>query len=337
MMDQAGVFRASVCAVAVSLVSPVYAQDEQPAAAPAEPAAAPAADQQQAQPAPAFSLLVRVMSIQGVCEVNNPDVGKFMPALNNKAYPLGTTIRTGVDSSALLVFSDRESVQLGANTEVLIASADKAPNSRVVRLVSGKIKTDLRDNLPEGSFGVETPNASCKNVAGRGEYTLTTEANNETFEAKTITGSARIDGPQYHIPALRAANTVNIQTAQDRSMSRLTSVSGDFAILLEKGAEEPVNFGMSPKAVVKIWRENAPVGGRAIISTLVMSPTGLVRHRFAYAEGRANIATGELVAAQAGDEKAEDLPVLLSTEKKEGDEAAQPKAEAPAAENNAVQ
>ena len=64
MMDQAGVFRASVCAVAVSLVSPVYAQDEQPAAAPAEPAAAPAADQQQAQPAPAFSLLVRVMSIR---------------------------------------------------------------------------------------------------------------------------------------------------------------------------------------------------------------------------------------------------------------------------------
>ena len=78
---------------------------------------------------------------------------------------------------------------------------------------------------------------------------------------------------------------------------------------------------MSPQAVVKIWRENAPVGGRAIISTLVVSPTGMARHRFAYAEGRPNLATGELITAQEGDDKEKDkevLPVLLSKEAPKG-------------------
>ena len=335
MMDQSGVFRASVCALATAIVTTVCAQDEaQPAAA----GQAPAAAEQQVQTDKLFSPLVRVMNIQGVCEVNNPDVGQFAPAQNDKAYPLGTAFRTGLGSSAILVFSAQESVQLLASTEVIAACPDKKPEARIVRLVSGKIKTSLRDTLSEGCFGIETPNASCKNLAGRGEYTLTTEDNTETFQAGTITGSARIVGPQYEIPALRAANTANIQTAADHSFSRLTSVSGDFATILQKGAEEPVNFAMSPKAVIKIWRENAPVGGRAIISTLVVSPTGIARHRFAYAEGRPNLATGELIEPVA-DEKMEDLPVLLSTPAKKDEAAAETteKKDEPPAENKDVQ
>lgn len=324
MMDQAGVFRASVCAVAVSVVTTVCAQDAKPAdvrpAAPAaaeQPAAAAAAEPQ--QPSKQFYPLVRVMNIRGVCEVNNPDVGTFQPVLSNKAYPLGSTFRTGSGGSAFLVLSAQESVQILESSEVVVSCPEKNPAGRVVRIVSGKVKTALRDNLPEGSFGVETPNASCKNMAGRGEFSLSSDANTETFQIATITGSAHIEGAQYRIPALRAANTVNIQTALDHSLSRLMSISGDFAIILENGTETPVNFGMSPKAVVKIWRESAPVGGRAIISTLVVSPTGMALHRFAYAEGRANLATGELVVPVEGEDKEKDkeeLPVLLSTDGK---------------------
>ena len=323
MMDQAGVIRASVCAVAVSVVATVYAQDKQPAVA-AQPAAAvteqtPTAAPQ--QPAKLFDLLVRVTNIQGACDVNNPDVKQFAAAQNNKAYPLGTVVRTGPGSSATVILSSQESVQLLENAEAAFIASEKNDKARTVRLISGKIKTTLRDNLPEGSVGVETLNTSCKNVVGRGEFSLTADANVETFQAATITGSALIEGPQYRIPALRAANTVNIQTALDRSLSRLTSVSGDFAILLDNGSDTPVNYSMSPKAVVKIWRENAPVGGRPVISTLVVSPTGKASHRFAYAEGQPSLATGELITAQEGDEKEkekEDLPVLLTKEEPKG-------------------
>ena len=322
MMDQAGVIRASVCAVAVSVVVTVCAQDKQPAAAAAQ---APATAVEQAtaaepqQPARLFEPLVRVVNIQGACEVNNPDTKQFTPAQNNKAYPLGTVVRTGPGGGATLVFSAQESVQLLEKTEAAFAASEKNANARLVRLVSGKIKTTFRDNLPEGSFSIETPNANCRNVAGRGEFSLTADAAVATFQVAAITGMTQIEGPQYRIPALRAANTLNIQTALDRSLSRLTSVSGDFNIVLENGSETPVTYGMSPKAVVKIWRENAPVGGRSIISTLVVSPTGMARHRFAYAEGRPNLATGELITAQEGDDKEkekEELPVLLSKDAK---------------------
>lgn len=319
--------------MAVSVVTTAYSQE------PAQPATtdqqAPAVEQQQApaaadaqQPAKLFEMLVRLVSVQGACEVKNPDVGRFEPAQNNKAYPMGTVVRTGAGGSAVILFSAQETVQVFENTELTVAAPEKAPDARLVRLAAGKIKTTLRDTLPEGSFTLETPNTTCKNLAGRGDFTLATDESSETFQAATVTGSTKIEGAQYQIPALRAANTVNIQTARDRSLSRLTSVSGDFPIVLENGTETPVTFTMSPKAVVKIWREIAPVGGRNIISALVVSPTGKARHRFAYAEGRPNLATGELIASPEGEEmEKEDLPVLLTQEEPK---TAEPAAEKPA-------
>jgi len=317
MMEQAGLIRASVCVVAAVWMTAVHAQEEAQPAVVAD-GQVPAAVQQE-ESAKTFMPMVRLIQIRGKCEVLNPDVGSYAPAVENKVYPLGTSFRTGPESLATLVFSRQESAQLASSTEVCVEAPDKQSDSRVLRLVAGTVKTSLRENLPEGSFSVCTPNAISKNVEGRGEYALFTDMVTETLQIATITGAARIEGPQYHIPALRAANTVNIQTSADRSFSRLTSVSGDFAIVLNKGEEEPVNYGMSPKAVVKIWRENAPVGGRPVIATLVVSPKGIAEHRFAYAEGRAGVATGELVQPVAKEE--EDLPVLLSkdADKKEGE------------------
>ena len=300
MVEQAGVIRARVCVLAAVWMTAAYAQEEaQPAAADEQ---APAAVQQE-ESAKTFMPMVRLVQVRGKCEVLNPDVGSYESAVENKVYPLGTRFRTGPDSLATLVFSRQESAQLASSTEVCVEAPDKQSDSRVLRLIAGTVKTSLRENLPEGSFSICTPNAVSKNVEGRGEYTLFTDAVTETLQIATITGAARIEGPQYHIPALRAANTVNIQTSVDRSFSRLTSVSGDFVIILNKGEEEPVNYGMSPKAVVKIWRENAPVGGRPVIAALVISPTGIAKHRFAYAEGRSGVATGELVQPGAEEDE----------------------------------
>lgn len=310
MMDQAGVLRTSVFALAAVFAATVLAEKETPPAAAAE--GTPAAQEQTPQLGKIFEPLARVMFIQGVCEVNNPDVGEFKPAIENKAYPFGSVFRTGPGSSAILALSSQETVQLFDSTEVTVLIPKKNPDGRTIRFASGKINTNLRDNLPEGCFAIETSNATCKNIMGRGEYILSAENNTEMFQAKTVTGSARVEGPQYRIPALRAANAINVLTAADHSFSRLTSVSGDFPIVLEKGSEDAITYGMSPKAVVKIWREKAPVGGRMIISTLIVSPTGIARHRFAYAEGRPSIATGELVN-QTEEAKKDDLPVLLST------------------------
>lgn len=317
MMIQRRFLATGLCAAAMLMTA--NAQDAEETADNNEALIAPVA----AQPEIKFASLVRVVNIRGTCEVNNPDIGSFKPARHNKAYPLGSTFRTGPGSSCFLVFSSADNAEIKENSEIIIRGKSKnglTCESLTAQLISGSLKTSLRENLKESTFNINTPNADVKNMTGRGEYTLTKEGGNEIFNAATITGTSSIEGPQYSIPSLQAANTVNITTSPDRSFSRLTSVSGDFSIILQNGTEEPVNFGMSPKAIVKIWRAIAPVGGRTIVSTLVVSPTGMARHRFAYAEGRKALVTGELVQTQ---EKVEipDLPVLLSDqEEKKSDD-----------------
>jgi FecR protein len=289
--------------VTLSLALPVFAQDEQPVVQPAvEPAAEvpqvgavadPAATNK--PPAKIFDILARVQSPRGIAEVNNPDVGSFQPAIGNKAYPLGSTFRTGPNSSVVINFSNTDGVQLLENTEVVVHTGGTNEAARSVTLVRGQLRTYMKDSMPEEMFSVSTPNAICKSLAGRAEFGLGIKDGNEELSVATITGSLLIEGLQFKIPTLRAANTVNVLTATNRSLSRLISEKGDFKVVLSTGTEFPVTYDISPRAVIKIWREAAPIGGRTVVSTLVVGPSGTAQHRFVYAVGRDALATGELV------------------------------------------
>ncbi|MBP5228199.1 MAG: hypothetical protein J6336_12530 [Kiritimatiellae bacterium] len=309
MMENTGVVKVGLCVMALSLAAMnVRAQEAAAAEAKAEDA------EEQVK---VFEPLVRIASIRGVCEVNNPDVKHYAAAIQNKAYPLGSSFRTA-DGTATLIFSTQDTLNLGTNTEVIVTACTKNPDARVVRLLSGSFKTNLRDNLPDGSFNVITENANCLSLSGRGEYSVMKDAEIDIFQVGTVTGSTRIEGPQFVVPALRAANTINIQTSPGRSLTRMTSIYGDFAVVLENGTEEPQNYTMTPKSVVKIWREKAPIGGRTVVSVLAVNHVGTAQHRFAYVVGRPVLATGDLVDPErAADPEAEDekLPSLVSDEK----------------------
>ncbi|MDD2598544.1 MAG: hypothetical protein PHO37_04890 [Kiritimatiellae bacterium] len=321
MMDQGRFFIAGICAAAALLTS--SAQENEPVAAkPAKPAAP--VGSLGSPPEVKFEKLVRVVNIQGTCEVNNPDIGTFQPAKHNKAYPMGSIFRTGAGSRCVLVFSAEDNAAVEQNSELMVTACKENCQSLSIKLMSGTVKTTLRDNLADGTFFVRTPHTVAKNISGRGAYSLATEANNEVFRLSTITGAARIEGAHYTIPALQAANKLTITTAPDRSFTSLTSESGDFMIELPDGNEEPLVYSMSPKAVVKIWRENAPVGGRTIISTLVVSPTGVARHSFAYVEGRTILKTGELVEPAYEDGPDDDLPLLTNPGTTKDEPAAEP-------------
>jgi hypothetical protein len=293
--------------VSVFAAFPMFAQEAQPEAKPAEatPAVtAPAvADQPAGAPAvPAekpkgkiFDIMSRAAAPRGIAEVNNPDVGSYQPVASNKAYPLGSSFRTGPKSSVVVNLSNGDGVQLLEDTEVVIAADEKNPDSRMAKLVRGRILTFMKDSMPEEMFSVTTPNAVCKSLAGRAEIGMSFKEANEELQVATITGTLVVEVLLFSIPALRAAYTVNILTATNRSLSRMMSEKGDFKILLSNGSEYPVSYDMSPHAAVKIWRENAPVGGRIIVSTLVVGPSGTARHRFVYAIGRDMLSTGELV------------------------------------------
>jgi len=289
----------AVGVVSLSLVMPLFAQDEQ---APVQPSPEMAPAGEMASPATTnkpkekiFDILARAVGPRGIAEVNNPDVGTFQPVQANKAYPLGSTFRTGPNSVLAVNFSYMDGVQLMENTEIIVQADGTNTAARSVTLVRGQLKTFMKDNMPEEMFSVTTPNARCKSLAGRAEITLGQKDGNEELLVATITGSLHLEGLQFSIPTLRAANTVNVLTATNRSLSRLISEKGDFKVVLSTGTEYPVTYDLSPRAVIKIWREVAPLGGRTVVSTLVVGPSGTARHRFVYAVGRDALATGELV------------------------------------------
>jgi hypothetical protein len=204
------------------------------------------------------------------------------------------------------------------NTEVIVLADSKKADARAVTLVRGQLRTFMKDNMPEEMFSVATPNAICKSLVGRAEISLGIKDGNEELSVATITGSLLIEGLQFTIPNLRAANTVNVLTATNRALSRLISEKGDFKVVLSTGTEFPVTYDMSPRAVIKIWRDAAPVGGRTVVSTLVVGPSGTARHRFVYALGRDSLSTGELVDQAILEQQEKTLRTLggaLSTQK----------------------
>ena len=221
-----------------------------------------------------FQPLVQVMNIRGICEVHNPDVGQYKPAMRNKAYPMGSTFRTGIDGRCALVFSMKDTLRMSPNSEVVV-EADKANSDvRIVKLIRGQIRTNIRDNPREGAFNVFTEDTFCKSLSGRGTYTMTRTPTLTILKVSTVTGSAVVEGPHYTVPALRAANAIEIQTSPNRALSRIADISGDYNIVLPNGSDKPVTYTMSPKDIVKIWRETAKIGGRMIVSVLVLKPNG---------------------------------------------------------------
>lgn len=327
MMKQLSLLKVGCCAFAVLATSVAWSEDESENVN----ADAQAADAQTEEKAKTpenvqpLSPLTQLSRMMGSITVSDPDVGKALPGVQGKRYPAGATFEAGPNSSAVLQFSSVDSIRLAAGSAVQVLAGENPEMSRIIKLIRGQVQTFFRDNAPDGMFQVETPNAVLKNVVGKGDYTLTVAGADETFRIATITGSCLVEGPQYSIPALRAANTLSVFTAADRTLSRLFGESGEYVIVLENGTEEPLKYKMSPQAVVKIYRQHAKVGGRLIVATMVISPKETLEHRFRFAMGRPQLVRIDDVRPK--DEKAAEdaegeLPVLLTPQKeeKEGEE-----------------
>ena len=58
-----------------------------------------------------------------------------------------------------------------------------------------------------------------------------------------------------------------------------------------------LDFTLSAQCVIKIFRAKSNVGGRTVVSMMTFNATGDMKNRIAFAEGRANVNSGELVVS----------------------------------------
>lgn len=317
-------YKTAVALATVSLFCSVAraADDDDDATEPAEaPAAAAKAEAAEEELVPQkvekpFWFLMRCKRIDaGAVKVQVPRSKDWVPAQEGRYYPYGTIVRAEtlerVAPQVIFEFGDKSFVTITNDAEFATKEIKIGETSRTLLLRAGHIDLNLPRTLKDGFFKVEAPSFTCSNLAGESAYDYTPDADGHVAVVRCVTGTIALEGPHYKFSHLAAANQLRVSAKNDGSYTELTGLRGDCKAVLDMGLvaekdfdtgemkEHPqsLNFSLSPKCVIKIFRAKAAVGGRTIVSMMTFDAAEIMKNRFAYAEKRSNINSGELVVS----------------------------------------
>lgn len=198
-------------------------------------------------------------------------------------------------------------------TEVKVLDLAVGSVNTYITAVTKKSGTTLDDQAEANLSAViiQTPVGQCMRMAQRNQVKV--EADPETpgyFHCQfgTQSGAMEIVGPQYKIDQVKRNSIVQID-----GNAEFTSISanyGEFALTMEKGADNEEKVFFKSHSLAKIWRQHAEIGGRLAVAVMVAYPDGR-RSQYAYLEGQTNVdlqlgsaeaVTGENTSVGSGEE-----------------------------------
>ena len=338
---QAVLAAASVAASAV--FAPVCAQDPAPPADMADIAADDALPKPRQVVEKPFTALVRCVRVQGTVQVLKPGASEWTDAEEERYYPMGSSFRTvqgEVSAMGELEFGPQATVKLTGSAEVSTRPIEIGEAARTVELKSGRVLVNLPRALKEGLFFVAAPFFTCSNLAGESQFDYQSIGNGDEVVVRCVTGTMTLEGRHYKFPRMAAANQVRIRTTDgDDLISWLRGESGDSKVTLDQGmiaeknfetgeskdVPKTYDFSLSPRCAVKIFRRRSKVGGNMIVSSMAFDASGEIKTRCAFAEGRSNVNSGELVIAPAEAADAEKKKAKAASEETEEVEAVETK------------
>ncbi len=335
--------KAAVIATASVFAVCSYAQDdaadEKPAEENAGAAVVKTADK-------FFYPLIRCREASGTVQVLKPRTADWVDAEEGRYYPLGSIVRvTGdgkVPAQTVFEFGDKSSLVAGDGVEFSTKEIKIGDLKRTLVLRKGRVDLKLPLQLKEGFFSVEAPNFKCENLAGESRFDYSSADDGDEVVVRCVTGSMALSGSHFKFPRLVAANQLRITTTGKGLFSLIKGESGDCKAQLDQGlvAErnfdtgdlvekaKTLDFTLSPQCVIKIFRAKSKVGGRTVVSMMTFGSTGDMKNRIAFAEGRSNVNSGELVVStkvaeadkaaksNSADEETETVEVKPAEEKK---------------------
>lgn len=325
----------SACVV----LAPVCAQDaEEPAAAAAEEGLPP--PQPEAKP---FTALFKCVRVDGVAHVLKPAASEWTKAEEGHFYPLGSAVRTvseaGTPVSAEFSFGPEATIKLDGVAEAATRAIEIGERARTLELKSGRVLVNLPRTLKEGLFSVSAPYFTCSNLAGESRFDYQPLGDGDEVVVRCVTGTMTLEGRHYRIPRMAAANQVRIRSTGDDLFSWLRGESGDSKVVLDQGMTTEKNFEtgeekdvpktyefvLSPRCAIKVFRRRSPVGGNMLVSMMAIDASGEIKSRCAFAEGRSNVNSGELVIAPVAVANAEKEKAKAASEETEEVEAVEAK------------
>lgn len=231
--------------------------------------------------------LFQLKGIQGTVEAKRATDEAFESAIHDRAYPYGTTLRTGPKGIARILISNfQDFITVGPNSLVLPDLSESNSAARVIRFLEGDIEYSLSRAMAEAPdlLSIAAPMTVVDRLKGEGQLKLSRRDGLHTLRLEPRTEAIRVTGWQFAVPSLNANSVLEISSSANREFTSLKNIAGDFTIVIEKGEtdEEPARIDMSPMASVSIWREFAPVGGRLLVSVLVNDPRGRCIDQFAF-------------------------------------------------------
>ena len=267
----------------------------------------------------AFRALPFCQQADGIAEVCLPGTAAWVAVEEGKFYPLGTSYRTCGESSQMIVaFGAESKAVITGDSSFGTLAQPLGVASRTVVVGNGSLKLDLARNLPEGSFFVTAPGFSIKNLAGESSIRFKVLPDGDEAVIRCVTGSLGIGGRHFDIPLMRAADEIRIRSTVDHLVTFLYGNSGDYIVKLDRGivtrtdfdndgnvkkvsAPATLDWHLSPKTKVRIDRMVPSVGERLSVAMMTFDAAGELKNNFAYAEGRAEVNSGELAAVAASE------------------------------------
>lgn len=305
----------SACAAAM-FAGAVCAQED--SAEPEKPAA-DAVKQEQASSAKVFTALPFCQAAEGIAEARLPGAEAWVAVEEGKFFPLGTGFRTRGEKSSLSVsFGTESKVTVEGDASFGTKAQSLGTPSRTVVIGEGVLKLDLARNLPEGAFFVTAAGFSLKNLAGESSIRYRKLPDGDEAVIRCVTGSLGVYGRHFDIPQMRAADEIRIRSTVDYLTTFLYGNSGDYIVKLDRGVvtrndideegkvkvvtdQSTLDWHLSPKTKVRIDRMVPSVGERLSVAMMTFDAAGELKNNFAYAEGRAEVNSGELAEAAAAE------------------------------------
>ena len=264
-----------------------------------------------AAPANSFTTLPLCRHIQGSVSVRKP--GKeWETAEEGHFYPLGSSYRAEKGGELIVSFGRGAAVSIAEGAEFGTREQALGTSSRTLVPVRGKMSLKLPDNLPEGVFFVTAPGFTVKNPAGESEIAYEDKGDGDVATVLCKTGSLGVEGRHFDIPAMRAADRVEIRTSKDHLFTALYGTSGNYVVNLDQGMCTREEFGddgmaktivekgtlawhLSPQTKVVINRAVPALGERMSVHTMTFDAVGAIKNERSFCEGRAEVNSGELV------------------------------------------
>ena len=223
-----------------------------------------------------FEPLFRVIKVTGECSLKRPKEGDFAAAVEAKAYPYGTKIRTGMRSSLVVVFSEGNVCRVLANADLTMSQGTSNKKLKIIRLNEGTVEVDLKEDFHSdgNALNVETATAICGAIGCKFSVKSMTEDALRLILISCFEGKIRVNGDNFSAAELDEGDWLSLLTPPDLSFLRLKTERGEFEITIKDENHEDKNVPTEKGTVLKIWQREVPGTGQIVIVAEVTGPDG---------------------------------------------------------------